>query len=397
MSSLCLLLLLGATPAVRLDGVPERLAYPLADGANVIITATVMPSAPKGVWIALDGGSDGRLALVPAGEGTYQVNLAEPRVRNFLEQAGARGMFRIKAAFDDGRTVSSIGVRYSVRMTTPSVIVFGEKGQLPARNDFYSADEVMRLEVRNAGMGRAIVGSRVWPLARDPVLHRAVLVVTPEIRAAWKSHGRLEIHVPDAEGERRIARLKAVPDALALEGGAAALAIVQRHEARLPGSHGYLTLRIGDITRGGTRVELRTATGKRLIDWKRIDENNALEFEFRGHRHGLTLERQVNFLIGPDFAVFSVYRLDRRERGRIEALLQMVARWPSKLVVGEERYKGEDAEEFLRERWRSLDPQPETLDDFLEQVVRRGGYEVKHHDGKIEEASPALRDLLSPR
>ena len=99
---------------IDLDDVPSRLAFPLPDGSNQILTARINSLDGidvEGVWFVHTNDRSTRTRWIPlssAGMGSYRINLAGRDVLEALEAHGASGEFRIHAAGSGGATGSSI-------------------------------------------------------------------------------------------------------------------------------------------------------------------------------------------------------------------------------------------------------------------------------------------------
>ena len=117
--------------SIRLNGVPERLSYPLPGGSNLILTATIKGGQMKSTWLAITEDS-GRVMLAKVDESEYAINLGAQEVYDLLKAGGTDGQFRLYAQAMDGTTVRSLAVRYTMhvvpeRLHSPAV---------PARLDF---------------------------------------------------------------------------------------------------------------------------------------------------------------------------------------------------------------------------------------------------------------------
>jgi hypothetical protein len=246
----------------------------------------------------------------------------------------------------------------------------------------------------------ARVGKQEWPLAADG--RSRSLRLTPEMRRAWQEGETLTLAFSQAGQEEMQVELKAPPEKLDLP-QSASLTIIQRYSKPLPGSRGYLTLSIGDITAGQSLVTLRSADGKALIDERSTREGETVPFEFSGGQYTLTMQKMVNLLIGDDYATFVVSAGAPEpglasERQKIERLIQAVGSAQMTFVRGGVEYSPARAAAHLREKYELVYAEVRTLDAFIERVgsVSWGTgeeYSVRLPDGTRVKASNWLRDL----
>jgi|GEM_PF-447954 len=105
-----------ADVSIRLDGVPETLSFPIREGQNEILTATIKGGQIKSAWLAVDGAEPTlpRITLAKTDENEYAVNLASPPVFELLKPHGRAGQLYVMAEAADGVTAKSIAVRYTL-------------------------------------------------------------------------------------------------------------------------------------------------------------------------------------------------------------------------------------------------------------------------------------------
>ncbi len=115
-----------AETTIRLEGVPDRLSFPLPEWRNVVLTAIVQGDAAQAVWLATSADAAGRVMLKGGGEGRYQINLADPVVVALLRASEGRRQFRVFARTAGGETVASVAVRYGLsrERTRPAQLFF---------------------------------------------------------------------------------------------------------------------------------------------------------------------------------------------------------------------------------------------------------------------------------
>jgi hypothetical protein len=93
---------------------------------------------------------------------------------------------------------------------------------------------------------------------------------------------------------------------LDLPPGGVKITVVQRHSNEVPGSNGYLTVQIGDITAGQVLLSLHAADGRTLIDQSPVREGDEAPFAIGDGDYRLTVEEMVNLLTGDDYVVLRV-------------------------------------------------------------------------------------------
>jgi hypothetical protein len=444
-----------APAGLSLSGVPEQLVVPPPEGANAVLTAKVEVPV-RAVWLARSRDSQARYMLSAVGKGVYQVNLADAEVSAMLAAAGA-GTCRVFAERPDGELLSSVPISYGVEeggpyprgrvAPLPQVYIHTQTGatRLKLSPEAYRFSESLALRAEMAGQGmtfwpaeitpggylaegvvaadwvrpadvesvevrfspaargttaEARVGKQEWPLAADG--RSRSLRLTPEMRRAWQEGETLTLAFSQAGQEEMQVELKAPPEKLDLP-QSASLTIIQRYSKPLPGSRGYLTLSIGDITAGQSLVTLRSADGKALIDERSTREGETVPFEFSGGQYTLTMQKMVNLLIGDDYATFVVSAGAPEpglasERQKIERLIQAVGSAQMTFVRGGVEYSPARAAAHLREKYELVYAEVRTLDAFIERVgsVSWGTgeeYSVRLPDGTRVKASNWLRDL----
>lgn len=105
-----------AQMSISLDGVPDRLRFPLPEGTNQVLTATIKGGQVKTAWLAVQDShaSSRRVVLAKIGEFEYAVNLGAQEVYSVLRTKKVGGQFRIFAEAVDGTIAQSLAVRYTM-------------------------------------------------------------------------------------------------------------------------------------------------------------------------------------------------------------------------------------------------------------------------------------------
>ncbi|HNQ23207.1 MAG TPA: DUF5329 family protein [Phycisphaerae bacterium] len=393
---------------ISLSGVPDRLAFPLPEGSNVIITASVAGAEVRSVMLRVEALSHPGVPLTPVGEGKYQINLADPAVWNLVQDYGKANNLRVWAETVAGETISSVAVCYSVVQPAPPVLMVRTyrcaQPDVPVVCEYHSwwtPGELDRLEV----VGGGVAGGAAWATA-DEGSWRFVpqertsslaLPLTKEIRDAWGRTGLLRIHHRHGQGhEYVVSALRARPATLQASGNLVKVTVYQRSSMFIPGSNQYLTLRLDDITGGQVLATLETAEGQRLVDTESMRPGTAVDFEFVGQHYTLKTEQFVNKLLGTDYGIFSVSHLALTEREKIDRLLAGVEQSGLIFIRNGEEHPSTAAAAHWRRKFETEGPQVNTLDEFIEKIASRASstdqpYQVRLRDGTVVETGPWLR------
>ncbi len=102
--------------SIRLSGVPDQLQLPPAEGGNPVLTASVKGGQARSAWLACDRESPRRAELTRVDENEFQINLGSSEVTEILSVGAPEHRFHIFAEMTDGSIVSSIAVRYLLRI-----------------------------------------------------------------------------------------------------------------------------------------------------------------------------------------------------------------------------------------------------------------------------------------
>jgi len=440
----------GADWTVEISGLPSELAFPLAEGANVILTSTVAGGEAKSVWIATKADAKARYLLAPAGGGRYQVNLADKVLSAILTAWEGDREFRVFVEGPAGIVAESIAVRYEALKsgrTAPRVFVEakgkrkeilhrtrGERfeelalrahlsgsdlwvfpTELPgalrsggARDAYYfppaDADAVdVAFEAgadRPAAEARA--GEKTWPF-RGTEKGGLRLDVTDEIRKVWRERGEIEVLAGEAGVKETRILLKAVPARLDLPGGRGEVTVTQRSSKEVPGSDGYLRIRIADISAGQALVEVRGCDGIAFVEETSLRAGEEVRFRLGEEEYALRMEKLKNFLIGDDFAAFSISNATplevdpQREREKIRRLIEILGSSGSRLICGDREYAAPEAAQVLARKYDAVRDEVRTLDEFILKVASRSWisgreYRIRTPDGRERTARVWLRE-----
>lgn len=285
-----------AAPVIELVELPTRLELPLASGTNRLF-AVKIPGEPTAVWMATSADAETRLPLQPMG-GKWVFNLGDPRVAEVV--AGAR-QFQVFATVG-GETGGSLPVQFvAAHAASVGVGLVDREGVDIGDFGWADPDRADRVVVTWIGAGvreplSLIAGDvRVELKASgDTVSHR----IDAPLRAAWRAAGALKYTRTDGEA---VTLARPIPTTLPSE-ARAPIRVVQRRSRVVPGSEGYLIVRLGDIS--GTRVPLTLTgvDGTLYIDQRLLTQGDRAEFALGSARYVVVVDRLVNMMFGEDHA-----------------------------------------------------------------------------------------------
>jgi hypothetical protein len=104
----------GGEWTVKVSGLPGELTFPVGEGSNCILTATVEGGEVRAVWIAPRADARVRFLLASAGGREYQANLADRVLSAILMAWEGEREFRVFAEGAEGIAAESIAIRYAV-------------------------------------------------------------------------------------------------------------------------------------------------------------------------------------------------------------------------------------------------------------------------------------------
>ena len=401
-----------AAPAyVEMAGVPEHLELPLRPGRNLMVTVTVHGAgsgAVTGVWLARSPDAVGAGAVTMAltsSRAGWTFNLGDPRIVPLLVSTGVTGTLHVVAVLKNGRTIAGVPIVYGRRVSDGAIYVVTKAGGarekiLPSRADriWFPPGGVDAIEVEFDALApdaAVRIGDRSWPLEPTAMPGLINLKIGAEIAREWAAAGALEV-VWD-RGQHRIA-VRAVPESLRLPEGGAEVAVIQRRTAELPGSNGFLVLRLGDISAGRVPVTLYGRDGRTLHEQRFMAEGDTLGFDVGDDRYSLALTKLVNLLVGDDHAEFRVSTATFDARPAIDALLAAVARSRVTFIRNDQAFGPEQAAAFLR---RKLDADPAataSVEVFISRIATRSSatghpYQIRERGGPLQPAAEWLRQL----
>lgn len=429
----------GADVTIQLSEIPGDLTFPLPEGKNAILTATVRGGEARSAWIAQRIDSRARYLLTAAGGGQYQVNLADRALSAILSAVEGDRQFHVFVETQTGAVVSSIAVRYTVSRPAsqpPRIFVHagGKRKEIIRRlpEEFledlamrahlsgtdlwifptilpgalapgasgeaycFSPSEVESVEIEHhedahRPTAEIRAGERSWAFEAEPG-RTLSLKLTGEIREAWKTRGEVEVSTSDDGSEETSIILRAVPTRLDLPEGRSEVTVVQRSSKEVPGSGGFLRIHVSDITAGQTLLSVVATDGRTIIEEQSLRAGEEARFQLGAAQYRLRVEELKNLLIGDDFAVISVAIAGAEEidvageHEKIRALIDVLTRSGCTLVRGEKEFVGPDAADYLRRKYEVVEDEISTLDDFILKVASRSwitgqSYRIRTPDG----------------
>ncbi len=437
---------------IKLSGVPDELCFPLPAGTNAVLTATVQGGEVKAVWLSPKKDSQVRLMLAPVGDHTYQVNLADPVLSAMICAEGTPGQFQIFAETEDGGVVASIPVHYVVakplrlppriyiyvdgkkkEILTPSLVRRledmgvrihlsdsslwvlpttyppGKFGRVKATDTyFFPPGEVHKIQIRFQEdalkpFARARVADKTWVFRASKQKNVLDLQITAKIRKAWKEHGNMELVCSQGGTEAMRLILTARPKRLNFTGDSVKMTIIQRQLKEVPGSDGYLSVYIDDITGGQVLLTIITAAGQNLVDQTSVRRGDSVTFTIGEEKYRLTVKTLVNFLAGDDYGVFTIHRLpppeldESAEHKKIERLIDIIQKSKIIFIRNNKEYTPSEAAEHIREKYEYARKDIHTLEEFIDKVASHSwisdqDYLVKLPDGTQVKAKKWLQE-----
>ena len=356
---------LAAQVDVRVDGGPAPLVFPLPEGTPVLLTATVSGLAPREVFLGTEPDGFSCLPLAAAGEGRYTIDLADPGVTEFMRAEASTGLFRVVAVAADGAAESSGPIRFFLRGATPPDpwLSFREGTRsrpVGAANAWADPTRVDLVEVR---LGRAeppasgvtaLAGpGDGWLFVFSPGPGTLLLPVTPDIRKAWAEAGTLSILGP-AEwsfARKPTREIRAIPTRFDFPGEQAAFTLYQRREAPIPGTRGWLSARIGDVSRGALELSVTTADGGVALPSVTVRAGDAMRVSLANDAVLLSVEKVNDVLLGEDSANLVVRRIAGGTGVSIDRLLETIATSGIRFVREGAEADGATAAAYLRAKW----------------------------------------------
>lgn len=339
LASFCLSLLaatLGAQSSVRLVKVPEVLRLPAVAGSNLLLEVEC-DGAPGAVWLATDHAATDRVPLAAAGAARWQLNLADPRVGALLPSGRDDGslvvfatiggktqastaLFWVRATHGDGK------VRCLLR-TRAGASVSVDNGAFA----WFDAAAVERLELHGAAARQSAVVARLGdlqlPLQRRGDTDLWVLASDDTLRERLDGVDAFEVEAK-LGGTSAMFRFAVVPRRLQIgddaSGEGKVFAVTQRQRAAVPGSNGWFTVHVGDITRGSALLHVTSADGRTVVGEELLHARDFVELPLAAERYVLVVDAWKNHLVGDDRAELRVRPAKGFQPDRVAQLIRAV-------------------------------------------------------------------------
>ena len=390
-------LLLATTKAqdgIRIVKVPDVVRLPAAQGSNLMLEVEVDGTATE-VWIASDLQSRDRVALSPAGDRRYQQNLADPRIAAMLPAGRDGGELTVfaKVGATTARSAAITWSRSTEQDGKVRCLVRGTNGTTtivePGTSAWLDPSAIDRIELQGAGARQSAAVARVGeielPLVRRAEQGTWVLEGGPALRERLQDETAIEVEARLGAGSAVFA-FAVVPGRLPLRDGHLQFVVQQRKSAGMPGSNGWLVVRIDDITMGGVLLDIATADGKVVAPQQIVHERESVEFALADERYVLILEKLVNLLIGDDHAELRVERAAGFQPDPIARLICAVGASEDTFVREGKDYTGAMAMQFLVAKLGSHRGPVLTIDEFVDTIASKSSktgepYQVRKKNG----------------
>ena len=323
--------------AIRLVQVPQKVVLPADPGSNLMLEVEV-PGVPRAVALgALLGGPT--VPMRRSGATSWQLNLATPEVAAMLPRGATHGRLFVHASGANGDSsgigaVSSAPILWGakgVRETSLGCRLRTDSGTVHdgsvLSSTWFDGEGITAIELR-APRGRIDKATASSAEHRLPFLRVAESEVMElrfddQLRELVAKSEQLCVEA-ELDGVPASFVFEFAPRRLALD-GTAEFSVIQREASYMPGSRGWLVVRIGDITMGGTELEIRDANGREVLAHRLVFEREAVEFAVADERYVLVVERLQNRLIGDDHAELFVRPAAGYMPDRIAILVRRVA------------------------------------------------------------------------
>lgn len=398
--------------SIQLVDVPAQVVIPTAQGWNLFFTARVNCPDVRSVWIARDETSLTRLMMMNQGDSTYQINLGAPEVQATLRTNDRNSTFTVFADTTGGRMVRSLPVSYTVaayEVARFKLFVVTTKDRFEYvyySHRWFQPDDVqqLELEIEHAPAGsyqvRMEADRQSTTCQQDPTAGRITCQLTNEIKAAWKKTGRLKVGIDGLNRDNRVSyELLAVPQKLNLHEQSARFHLSQRSAADVPGSLGFVRVRIGDISGAQTSLSVETCQSDTLMHPTYVHKGSTVRFKYASVEYVLVVEELVNRLFEGDYLELSAMSATQWETKNIDRLLVIIENSTEKFLRDGVEYSGSDAAKHLRTKRSQFGKPIETLDEFIEKIASRSiisgkPYQIKLSDGSIMDAPTWYRKQL---
>ena len=369
--------ILPSQTGIRLTRIPELVRLPAAPGTNLLLEAE-LDATTTDIWLATDLSSRDRLALTPAGERRWQLNLADPRLATMLP-AGRDGGELFVFATIAGTTHKSAAVAWARNQTHDQSIrclvrsLAGTTTTVAGDGSAWlDATKTERIELQGVTSRQAAVlarfGEQSRPLQRRGDAGGWAIELDAALREQLRAATTLEIEA-NLGAASTVFRFALVPPTLALAGDSTPLVIAQRNAAEVPGSNGWLRVHVDDITMGSTMLHVTSADGATVIAPQLLFARDHVELPLAEARYVLVIDKLVNLLLGEDRAELHVRPAKGFVPDRIGELLRATAASDDTFLFADQELPGSMARVALVASLESHRGPAPTVDDFIDTIA----------------------------
>ena len=383
-----------AQGGIRLVAVPSPLVLP-APGATLLLDVEVVAdSPPDEVWLATDAAAVDRVPLTPSGKDRFQRNLADAVVANLLPAGRDQGSFFVFVR--RGKLVTQSAAIGWTRATAGDAklrCVVRSRGAATRtvatdKPSWLDVEAFERIELQGAASRQSTAVARIDDVEL-PLVRRAddgLWVLDADARLRERMHAAVAFEIEVRQGgTSTLFAFQCVPAVLRVEPEKTVFDVPQRRRAVVPGSNGWLEVRIDDITMGRVQFELVDAEGAPIVASRPVRERDRVDFALAKQRYVLVVKRLVNSLVGEDHAEFAIEPAEGLQPDLIGELLRAVEASEDTFLREGKEYAGVLAAQFLLGKVRTQEREP-TVDAFIDELASKSSrtgeaYRVRRKDG----------------
>ncbi|MCR9248082.1 MAG: DUF5329 family protein [bacterium] len=345
---------------LRLTKVPDRIVLPPPAGGNLLIEVTAS-KRPERIWLASNRDQIGGVDLRPSGDRHWQINLADPKVLRLLPADRERGTLKVFARVER-RVIESAEIAWSRRevpIGRVKCFLVDRDGQrregTKEQVHWLDTSKLESIEIHGTTAPRAKVLARAgeidFPLAWRARERQFRLELNDGLRDSMQLAGTLAIEIRTGPETRQF-RWRVVPDRVTASDEQTFI-VKQRRIGLVPGTRGWLEVRLGDITKGQVLLSIRDASDRVVVAERSVAPLEGVDFSLPGgtNEYTLRIDRLVNRLVGDDHAELSVVPAKMFRADVITLLIRRVEATEGLTFVREGReYDAKMAARLLRAR-----------------------------------------------
>jgi hypothetical protein len=277
--------------SIELSGVPQALSLPTEAKENCLVTTTVRGGTPSAVWLARSADSPFAVPVQSAGEGRYQLNLADAQFLLAMRRSGPSGQCHIFVKDAAGTVIQSAPICFELRSPASATFcAYSGKEALSPRTPWLESDRVTEVQV---ALDPSLPGVSVTAQAADQSWalkpngdDKFSLVITPEIRKTWRNAVRLQLSVKSPVHSPSDGVFLAIPHDLTIPAGGMTMAVPSNATASIPGSWEYLQLHCGEVTPTYASLDVTRADQQRVDPELRIGHCAAFRLHDQQYAYG---------------------------------------------------------------------------------------------------------------